>query len=570
MITTVPQGGEYWDNSAETFLYYGATIPTPGTGDSLQIYNRELVEGENTLDPEELEALYEVNPRYVISQYVYNAYYYLEFEEEEEEEEEQEEGEGGEEAGTINPVGEEWIIDSNLNGWSFHIEDNTMSVYTIIDNIQNKPIVNLDFAFISCDNLTTMPTIPSTVTSMSYCFAYCSLLTILSTIPNSVINMSYCFFECGSLANFNINLPTSVQNLEGCFQNCSSLLNLISIPSTVTNIAHIYDGCTAVSGVIYFNNEFTTYNNPFDNTEETIYLLLGQSVSFTCEAQHLTVISQYYNDFPDKENLLSKTPQPELSDITIQRCDSDGSLNSVDGTSAKVTINYSYFQQYNNAIESINIYIDNQLLTNASNVWKDESNNTIILPFISNLFQITLTTILNLNFSLSTTVNIKIELIDSFGESANIIGKLYPPLHLVDIYQNDIMGLGRSVTSTDRMNSGVKTIRCNLNYLSTANQYIEIDTSEPLYTLISGNSTFNSCILNAYEVTVVSNNINQGTVSGNGIYTSDSTVTLTAFPKDGYEFDHWLLPGDVSYTLNPQTLQVSSDMTITAYFTTVS
>lgn len=565
MITTVPQGGEYWDNSAETFLYYGATIPTPGNGDSLQIYNRELLEGEDTLDPEELAALYEINPRYVIAQYVYNARYYLELTEEEEGEEEA--GEDEEEE-ILNPVGEDWIIDSNLNGWGLHIEDNTISTYIIIDKIQNKPIVNLDFAFMSCENLTTMPTIPSTVTSMSYCFSYCSVLTILSTIPNSVTNMSYCFLECGNLINFNINLPTSIQNLEGCFQNCSSLLNLINIPTTVTNIAYIYDGCTAASGVmyIYSTTNLVTYNNPFDNTEEIIYLLgVNGNIS-----QRTSILNDYNSDFPEKENLKSQTPSPEILDITIQRCNTDGSINSVDGTSAKIIINYSYFQENNNAINTINIYIDNQLLTNTNNTWINESNDIITLPYTSNLSQITLTTLLNLNFSLTTTTAIKIELIDSFGESTYIIGNLYPPLHLIDINENDILGIGRSVTNTDRMRNGIKTVRCNLDYVSTANQYMEISTSDSLYTLINGDTHFNSCILNAYEVTVISENTNKGTVSGSGIYTSDSPFIIIAFPKDGYEFDHWLLPGDVSDTSNPKTLQVNGDTTITAYFTTVS
>lgn len=56
-----------------------------------------------------------------------------------------------------------------------------------------------------------------------------------------------------------------------------------------------------------------------------------------------------------------------------------------------------------------------------------------------------------------------------------------------------------------------------------------------------------------------------GSVSGGGVYTDSSLVTLTATPNDGYEFDRW----DDGDTLNPRQVFVVSDTSFTALFRVV-
>lgn len=65
-----------------------------------------------------------------------------------------------------------------------------------------------------------------------------------------------------------------------------------------------------------------------------------------------------------------------------------------------------------------------------------------------------------------------------------------------------------------------------------------------------------------YNVTVTVDNPATGSVTGGGVYEEGSSVTITAYPADGYHFDHW----STGSTDNPYTLTVTSDTTVIAYF----
>lgn len=60
---------------------------------------------------------------------------------------------------------------------------------------------------------------------------------------------------------------------------------------------------------------------------------------------------------------------------------------------------------------------------------------------------------------------------------------------------------------------------------------------------------------------VVLNTDGHGTVTGSGYY-ADESVTITATPNKGYVFDHW----SDNNKDNPRTLNVTTDITLTAYF----
>ncbi|HSL73071.1 MAG TPA: choice-of-anchor Q domain-containing protein, partial [Ilumatobacteraceae bacterium] len=55
-----------------------------------------------------------------------------------------------------------------------------------------------------------------------------------------------------------------------------------------------------------------------------------------------------------------------------------------------------------------------------------------------------------------------------------------------------------------------------------------------------------------------------GTVTGAGSYLSGAVVEVTAFPADGWSFDHW--SGDLTGVANPATVTMDEDMTVTATF----
>jgi len=56
--------------------------------------------------------------------------------------------------------------------------------------------------------------------------------------------------------------------------------------------------------------------------------------------------------------------------------------------------------------------------------------------------------------------------------------------------------------------------------------------------------------------------------SGDYTYAVDTSVTVTAIPDLGYNFDHWILDG-IQYTSNPISIIMNSDHNLTAHFSVV-
>lgn len=69
-----------------------------------------------------------------------------------------------------------------------------------------------------------------------------------------------------------------------------------------------------------------------------------------------------------------------------------------------------------------------------------------------------------------------------------------------------------------------------------------------------------------FTITVVSANTEQGSVSGDGVFASGQTCTVTAMPADGYRFIHWTIGGDVVSTDASYSFIVSNDISLVAHF----
>ena len=92
---------------------------------------------------------------------------------------------------------------------------------------------------------------------------------------------------------------------------------------------------------------------------------------------------------------------------------------------------------------------------------------------------------------------------------------------------------------------------------STDNPYTLTVTSDTTVT-----AYFEEFIPEVYSVTVLVDNPAMGSVIGGGVYEDGTLVTITAYPADGYHFDHW----STGSTDNPYTLTVTRDTTIIAFF----
>ena len=93
------------------------------------------------------------------------------------------------------------------------------------------------------------------------------------------------------------------------------------------------------------------------------------------------------------------------------------------------------------------------------------------------------------------------------------------------------------------------------------------NNQNPRTITVTGNATYTARFVENTMTTYTLNltcNANEGTVSGGGVYTAGTVVTIQAFPNPGYVFTKWSDEvGD-----NPRMLMVNSDMTLEAFFAT--
>ncbi|MBR0176244.1 MAG: choice-of-anchor J domain-containing protein [Bacteroidales bacterium] len=92
------------------------------------------------------------------------------------------------------------------------------------------------------------------------------------------------------------------------------------------------------------------------------------------------------------------------------------------------------------------------------------------------------------------------------------------------------------------------------------------NTENPRTITVTGNASyqasFRSNSVVTYNLTLICNT-SEGTVSGGGIYVAGTTVSIQAFPKEGYVFNTW---SDGS-TSNPREVTINGDQTLVAFFT---
>ena len=185
-----------------------------------------------------------------------------------------------------------------------------------------KSVTSLYRTFSNNKNITTVPLIPTTVTSMVATFENCTKLKECSMpslvedirwcwncsgiekikeIPNSVIYMEGSFSACNSLEYVNLKIPDKVKSLSGTFRNCINLkeANLILpeglesmsltlyyctsltkgpdvIPESVTDMGQTFEGDAKLTGEMTIKASPTTYGNIFRQaaTDENARLVI--------------------------------------------------------------------------------------------------------------------------------------------------------------------------------------------------------------------------------------------------------------------------------------------------------
>jgi M6 family metalloprotease-like protein len=75
---------------------------------------------------------------------------------------------------------------------------------------------------------------------------------------------------------------------------------------------------------------------------------------------------------------------------------------------------------------------------------------------------------------------------------------------------------------------------------------------------------------NLKEINAIPARLNEGTVTGDGLYVAGTTVTLSATPSTNYRFTHWKSGNTVVSTDNPFSFTLTNDTTLVAYFKTAN
>ncbi len=170
----IPEGCSYYISRSQTYLHAGDTFPDPSSGD---IYK---------------DSVYE--------------YHYKEHL-------------GPDDPNDINYTDgwEQWQWHRSQNGWDVRVIDDSLATYADIPiAIAGRPVLNLDYTFAMCSNITKSPKIPATV-----------------------ISMAYTFYGCEKMEEADIVIPADVKNLEATFMWCSKLKGEIEIKA----IPEKYDFC---------------------------------------------------------------------------------------------------------------------------------------------------------------------------------------------------------------------------------------------------------------------------------------------------------------------------------------
>ena len=187
-----------------------------------------------------------------------------------------------------------YAYSSALNGWSVYLvtEDTGIlnfipnypvvnrdqaSYGSILESINNKSIVCLDYTFSNCSNLILAPNIPKYVTSIKGAFQDCTSL-ISVTIPDSVTSIGgWAFNNCTSLTSVTIGFDvTTIEQF--AFQDCTSLTS-INIPNSITSIDSGAFQRAGLTGELVIPDSVTNLGSAFGSCEGLTSIVIGSGVT---------------------------------------------------------------------------------------------------------------------------------------------------------------------------------------------------------------------------------------------------------------------------------------------------
>ena len=418
-------------------------------------------------------------------------------------------------------------------------------------------------------------------------------------IPNSIDSIhNYAFYNCSSLTS--ITIPNSVTSIgDEAFRGCYSLTSITCEATTPPTLGtNVFYG-TKLSAVFIPDNTLSAYQTAWGNEYAFVY----NENTLTLHVATPGTLSDLIFDAGTRPVLVAKlilTGTLNDADFTCMR-ETMTSLVDVDlsGITNTSGVNFNAKSKLVKIILPTNLtsigddaFYDCDGLTsitipnNVTSIgdfafYHSQSLTSITLPnsLISigrnalGMCRFTSVTIPNSVTSIGDGAFYSCESLTSItiGNSVTSIGentfKSCESLTSITI-PNSVTSIGNDAF----MNcSSLSSITC---LGTTPPDASDLGANTSTCKLIVPHSAYNAYLRHAYWgqflnivadswVVILNTNNNQwGEVAGGGMYTDNTTITITATPYDGYSFLRW----SDGNTDNPRTLTVTKDITLTAEF----
>ena len=502
----------------------------------------------------------------------------------------------------------------SIGDWAF-VDCSSLTSVTIPNSVTSIGYQ----AFLGCSSLTSI-TIPNSVTSIGEsAFDYCSSLTSV-TIPNSVTSIgSGAFSYCSSLTS--VTIPNSVTSIgDWAFSNCSSLTS-ITIPNSVTSIGDyaFYEcslssiTCEATTPPTLGTNVFTDLPAVYipENTLSAYQTAWGNEFVFVNNETTLTLHVATPGTLEDLIFDVGTRP------VLVAKLTLTGTLNDDDFTCMRETMTSLVDLDLSGITNTSGVYFVGKenlvriiLPTNLTSIgdyafYGCSSLTSITIPnsvtnignyAFSGCSSLTSVTIPNSVTSIgewaffdcysliSSTIPNSVTSIGGYAFSnCYRLTSITIPNSVTSIEDWTFAGCS-SLTSITIPNSITSIGELAFGGCSSLTSIICLGTTPPdasnleapttTCTLIVPRSAYNAYVRHTYWgqflnivsgdwlVTLFANNNQWGEVTGGGLYSNNTTITITATPYDGYSFLRW----SDGNTDNPRTLTVTKDITLTAEF----
>ena len=442
------------------------------------------------------------------------------------------------------------IIRTNINGLVFGCR-NTV--------IPNSVTAIMDGAFYGCTALVSI-TIPNSVTNIgSSAFFGCSGLTSL-TIPYSVAYIGNAAFSvCNGLTSITVDAANpDFDSRDNCNAIISTTTNSLVlgcqntvIPNTVTSIGiSAFASCTGLTSL-------TIPNSVTSIQFEAFYGCTGLT-SITIPSSVTSIANGAFFNCNGLTSITSESSvPPQVGSTTFSLVNINIPVYIPCGSQSAYSSSWSRF---NNLVEDFlftlethcdtamgHVLVFNQpscdnpqvgvvAVPNPGCQFEHWSNGATHNPYTFNLTQ---SMILTAQFSTVTPDTM-------YVHDTTIVNNYIHDTIIVNNFIHDTTIVNNFIHDT----TIVTQWQYDTTYIMLFDTIIRMDTitieDQTLY----------------YDISVVSGNVNQGLVSGNGHFPEGSEVEIAAIPIEGYAFSQW----SDGNTQNPRTVTLTANVTYEALF----